>query len=85
MNILELAKECGAAPLFCKTHEEWALTGNKKIEKFAHAVIEDYKAELVPVAWIVLDMHGDKYLSFEQPNGYYEERPLYALPSGETK
>ena len=50
------------------------------LQAFAQAVIEDYKAGLVPVAW---SSPNDFHISYKATENYYI--PLYALPSGETK
>ena len=62
MNILEIAKECGACRIFSKTEERWALNGNEVIEAFAAAIsakaIDDYKSSLVPVQNILWSVNN---------------------------
>ena len=63
-----------------------------------HFAVDDYIVETInsapalsqpidPVAWLCLDVNGDKILSFGEPMSYYEERPLYtsAPPNLEAK
>ena len=76
MNTIKLAKECGVQDnmetvgfMSC-THDQ--------LEAFAQAVIEEYKASLVPVAW--MQRQGDY---FENEQDEYHSIPLYDL--GETK
>ena len=61
------------------------------LQAFAQAVIENYKASLVPVAWYKPNGHyhdgfilgATKLLKHIESDSY--TIPLYALPSGETK
>ena len=89
MNILEIAKECGA-----ETHDvgkregylnQLRITFDKsQLEAFAAAVIEDYKKSLVPVAFMWANGSCNKINSYV----YKHKEPvinLYALPLGETK
>ena len=86
MNIIELAK--------------WNFEGLNEIDNpmmcaalpaFAQAVIEDYKASLVPVAWYKPNgnyydgfiLGATKLLKHVDSDEYTIE--LFALPSGETK
>ena len=83
MNILELAKECRFTPT---DRMGYYYAGIGDIEAFAAAVIEDYKASLVPVAWYC---GGDAYTLKAEADDTslelgYEIFPLYALPK-ETK
>ena len=93
MNIIKIAKECGAEILADKVIVEL-----DELQEFAQAVIENYKASLVPVAWMeMISVIDDEGLQSQQKVLYrYEDLraiPLYALPtssknelpSGETK
>lgn len=79
MNIIEIAKECG---LIEAIDDHYLECGYYKpsLQAFAQAVIENYKAGLVPVAW---SSPNDFHISYKATENYYI--PLYALPSGETK
>ena len=76
MNILKLAKEC-----------EIIFDTSEQIEAFAQAVIEDYKASLVPVAHIDITKRKvilDDTFVFKTPTiAVMDDIQLYAL--GETK
>ena len=72
MNTIKLAKECGVQDdmetvgfMSC-THDQ--------LKSFAQAVIEEYKASLVPVAW--MHRQGDY---FENEQDEYHSIPLYDL------
>lgn len=85
MSIIELAK--------------WNFEGLNEIDHpmmcialqaFAQAVIEDYKAGLVPVAW--MHIKDVEYIGRSTGISTFRFKPdiefnyaLYALPSGETK
>ena len=74
--IKRLAKECGADILADKVIVEL-----DELQAFAQAVIENYKAGLVPVAYA-----RNGHLFFEEQiadESLYIK--LYELPSGETK
>ena len=91
-----LAIQCGAVKY--SQHSTSLVISASDLEKFAQAVIEDYKASLVPVAYVeyawITDVDGlqspEKRL-LDYDNGNCVE--LYALPtssknelpSGETK
>lgn len=85
MNIIELAKEYGAEVLVKDsliTFEDYDL------QAFAQAVIENYKAGLVPVAWRSYDRNGYFIVSTTLKEAMRdfptkEHTPLYALK--ETK
>lgn len=82
--IKRLAIQCGFTPSLIFDAEN-------RFNLFAQAVIEDYKAGLVPVAWL----DEDTIVSFgHMKYGFIDRRdraipnkwqPLYALPSRETK
>lgn len=63
MTILEIAKECGLADY--RGH----IKNQAELEAFAAAVLEDYKAKLVPVGWIVDGSYYDGDISKYKPNG----------------
>lgn len=77
MNILEIARACGI-----KTNNP--ITGTECIEAFAAAVIEEYKASLVPVAYV--DKNSAGKISFKSYYADYFDMSnfvgisLYALP-----
>lgn len=78
MNIIELAKKCGAVP---HAHEDGETYADEEfLEAFATAIIENYKAGLVPVAYMSCDSEMTNFRTDE-----YFTIPLYALPLGETK
>ena len=87
MNILEITKEYG----WETTNSEGFYFEHQDIEDFAQAVIENYKAGLVPVAWYKPNGHyhdgfilgATKLLKHIDSDSY--TTPLYTLPSGETK
>ena len=78
MNILELAIKHGDYSI------EYGINGvqftNKELQSFAKAVIEDYKASLVPVGTTYVSNSG--YMEVELHKTVNEGVPLYAL--GET-
>jgi len=86
MKIIELAQEFGA---------EWhrSLTDDNPVifhrpedlEAFAQAVIENYKASLVPVAYFLRESY-DGTDEYNQTDPTVNRAiPLYTLPLGETK
>lgn len=83
MNILELAKAHGIHVY------NNPVDGLDQLQSFAQAVIEEYKASLVPVAWMELYKGEPNNLDFnrvklrEYPVEFYAIKPLYAL--GKTK
>ena len=90
MNIIKLAIESGFSPPECP--DEWAdkiyQSTLKRLEAFAQAAIEEYKASLVPVAYI----HRNEYDEYRlEPLDTFKvkdvpknvDTKLYAL--GETK
>jgi hypothetical protein len=88
MNIIELAKEYGDSTWIDDKPLSFTFA-NADLQAFATAIIENYKAGLVPVAEITriypetrmspsLDWEGD---TLALPVG----TPLYALTLGETK
>lgn len=90
MNIIKLAIESGFSPPECP--DEWAdkiyQSTLKRLEAFAKAAIEEYKASLVPVAYI----HRNEYDEYRlEPLDTFKvkdvpknvDTPLYAL--GATK
>jgi len=91
MNIIELAEEHFGKTIG-KYQTELGLDEDM-LQAFATAVIENYKAGLVPVAWQCRsnqkqNIRDGAFLTMqpiytESPN--YEATPLYALPLGETK
>lgn len=93
MNILEIAKECGFTPhtihggLIVKHSSGAWVDIEDKLQAFAQAVIEDYKASLVPVAFMNGDdlYHNHAMAVKKQRDGFSRITPLYTLPSGETK
>ena len=58
--------------------ESYYFDSSTQLRKFAQAVIDEYKASLVPVAW--MHRQGDY---FENEQDEYHSIPLYDL--GETK
>ena len=58
--------------------ESYYFDSSTQLRKFTQAVIEEYKASLVPVAW--MQRQGDY---FENEQDEYHSVPLYDL--GETK
>ena len=81
--IKRLAIQCGFTPSLIFDAEN-------RFNLFAQAVIENYKANLVPVAYQALCVEKNYALSTSKINlvGHHTDfwqRPLYALPSGETK
>ena len=72
MNLLELAKEHGVVTVL--GYGDAMLDHKTKLQSFAQAVIEDYKASLVPVAW--MQRQGDY---FENEQDEYHSIPLYDL------
>jgi hypothetical protein len=85
MNIIELAKECR---FLVGEHQIGQYVTTHQLEAFATAIIENYKAGLVPVAYVeyvwVTDVDGlqspeRNLLDYDNGNC----TPLYAL--GETK
>lgn len=88
--VKRLAIQCGAELLqshwtkSIKPIDEGYFMSEEELQAFAQAVIEDYKAGLVPVAWLVTD-RDDTYTTptKETYKGFYTQEPLYALK--ETK
>ncbi len=80
MSIIELAKEHGIH-VFNNPED-----GIKQLEAFATAIIENYKAGLVPVGEIANDARtGHSYNILFYSNSVSIGTKLYALPLGETK
>ena len=82
MNIIELAEKCGIHA----TEIDLIIFS----KSFAQAVIEDYKAGLVPVAWMeMISIIDDDGLQSQQKvlHDYedFRSEPLYVLPGGKTK
>ena len=91
MNILEIAKECDADDYNYDVelqHSECYEFTHDPLQAFAQAVIADYKASLVPVAYRTYDRNGWFNISpnLEEAMRDFptkEHTPLYAL--GGTK
>jgi hypothetical protein len=90
MNIIELAKECGFKPhiihggLIVKHSSGAWIDISSNLEVFANAVIENYKAGLVPAIWMWYDKPNDeKVYSDDNSPKPSTAIPLYAL--GKTK
>jgi hypothetical protein len=85
MNIIELAKEYGDSTWIDDNPLSFTFA-IKNLQAFATAIIEDYKAGLVPVAWMATD---ENHIEWRKGSlielGFKEDeiKPLYAL--GETK
>ena len=96
MNILEIAKECGFKLIEFNGSKHTDVTSctpvfTVELTRFAAAVIEDYKASLVPVAWVTkgtselfLFTDADATGVFRYGRHGNADIPLYALPK-ETK
>ena len=84
MNILEIAKEHAVDGVIGR----WYQFENNHLQAFATAIakqaVEEYKAGLVPSAYLVTGENGAYWLSFNETWCVYGEKPLYALPN-ETK
>ena len=95
MNIIELAIENGFSPPECP--DEWAdkiyQSTLKRLEAFAQAAIEEYKASLVPVMW--WDGDGDyaddvmlpsiRQSHIDTNSTMYLDYPIPLYDLGETK
>ena len=85
MKILKLANQSGIT-VTKKSNND---VSYEYLADFAQAVIEDYKAGLVPVAFIYRGMTGQ--ISLQDADGDFFDmskhigKKLYALPLGETK
>ena len=86
MNILELAKECGFKLIEFNGSKHTDITSctpvfTVELTRFAAAVIEDYKASLVPVAY---ERKGVMYFEDDiSDESLYTK--LYDIQLGETK
>lgn len=99
MNIIELAESGGCKIIRPLAPHEFSIHNYEftrlELLDFAQAIIEDYKASLEPVAYLVMFPSGVKDVVIANEKTNYEEhymrrgdilmQPLFALPSGETK
>ena len=85
MNILEIARDCGFTPT---DHADYNYCNEDQLNTFAQAVIDDYKAGLVPVAYMQerigsVESFPAKRIPKIYDKSWWRFTPLYALK--ETK